>query len=349
MANSSIYYTPQQIITAYEINKIVTPNNKPRGYGIKVGIILAYHNSNLQDDLTKYCLNYSQTVVTLSIINQAGNTTNSDWGLEGSISTQMIASIAPGAEIYVIEAKDNTLNSITNAIKTPENLECSVIHMGFGCPEFSGQTSLENYFTNQSIVYVASSGNTSNVVNYPSSSPNVCSVGGTTLTINQNYTRLNETTCDSSGNGPSIYESLPTYQNNISNITVNKRVTPDVAFVADNKTGFVIFSGGSYYSTSGTSVSTAIFSGFLAISNQLRKSSSKKMLTTVALSTSNQLQKYMYQNIYANNANNSNYTQGFYDIINGNNGIYSATIVYDYCCGLGSGNANSLCNQLINA
>src|SRR5665213_2253515 len=54
------------------------------------------------------------------------------------------------------------------------------ISMSWGSAEFAAETSFESVFTTPNVVYFASSGDNPGA-SYPSASPNVVSVGGTTL------------------------------------------------------------------------------------------------------------------------------------------------------------------------
>ena len=62
------------------------------------------------------------------------------------------------------------------------------VSMSWGGGEFSGETSYDSYFTTPSghggVTFVASSGDSGSPVGYPAISPNVLSVGGTTLNLN---------------------------------------------------------------------------------------------------------------------------------------------------------------------
>ncbi len=55
--------------------------------------------------------------------------------------------------------------------------------MSWGLDEFSGETAFDGYFTQRSVVYFAGAGDGGSLL-YPSASPNVVSVGGTSLVRN---------------------------------------------------------------------------------------------------------------------------------------------------------------------
>ena len=195
-------------------------------------------------------------------------------------------------------------------------------------------------------MYVASSGDVTNIVNYPSSSPNVIAVGGTTLTaVSYNGARNTEipwynSLSEGSGDGYSILAPKPVYQN-VTGITGSYRCTPDVSLVADPATGFIVCFGGLPYTVGGTSLSSPLYASITAIANQYRKisNSSLPMLSSTAYN-SYKLQHYMYQTIYGettqNYTTNTTYTNNFYDITVDNDGSYTAHSGYDIASGLGS-------------
>jgi subtilase family serine protease len=339
--NANVYYTPAQIQTAYELNTIVTPQNKPRGFGIKIAVIGCYHYANLQADLNNYCLNTGLTPITLNIINQASRAKDSGWAFEMCLDVQIINTVAPGATVYVIEAKSSSYANINVAINKAKNLGVNIITMSFGSSEFSSQSSMDNVYLNQNIFYCASSGDDI-YASYPSTSANVCSIGGTSLYLDNLNARTSETTWPSAGVGVSRYTKKPTYQSNLPSI---KRVIPDICAVANPATGFLVYCSiqGGWFSVGGTSLSCPLFAGIIAIANQLRKAQNKPMLSSVAAS-STCVQKYLYKTILPSN---SLYNTNIYDITSGSIGSFRALPSYDIATGLGSFRA-ALCSTLIN-
>ena len=150
------------------------------------------------------------------------------------------------------------------------------------------------------------------------------------------------------GNGFSKYITRPAFQLGIDDITINKRCTPDLSLLADPTTGFVVCYASRYYIYGGTSLATPLCAGMIAIANQIRKSP----LTTNITYTKGEIHNYLYQIIYKNKTiytNVNSYAGNFYDVTIGKNGIYSANLGYDVASGLGSLNANIICNSLANA
>jgi uncharacterized protein YjdB len=163
------------------------------------------------------------------------------------------------------------------------------------------------------------SGNAS-TCNYPSSSPNVISCGGTNLVcpaLTYNST-TKETTWTGSGGGISKIYPKPSYQSSLSG---NFRQIPDISLDADPSTGIAVLLNGNYNVFGGTSFVAPLMAGFLA---------------TISVS------KFINPLLY------SAPRTCFYDIISGNNGTYSAKAGYDACTGLGSINGANLSQWLMN-
>lgn len=357
LPKTSIYYTPSQLIKVYGLDKPSLPTQ--RGFGIKVAVIIAYHYANLQKDFNSYCTYYRLPAQTL-VIKSYTSVTKSGWAEECCLDIQTIHTIAPYAQIMVVEAASAKSPDLLTAIKYAVANGANIISMSWGGNENSSFINLyDTYFASVSnVCFVASSGDVTNIVNYPSTSPNVISVGGTNITRNLDGTRNTETpwynnSNSGTGNGYSKYINKPKYQNNITNITENKRCTPDISLIADPNSGFAINYAGKYYIFGGTSLAAPIMSGILAIGNQIRKNNKKPLLSSVATSPVN-VQTYMYQTIYANNPNKTEYanivpyTANMYDVSVGYNGIFSAGLGYDIASGLGSLNPNIFCNSLNN-
>lgn len=338
-------FTAAQIKYAYGLDLINIPNNKPLGYGIKIGIISIYHYSNLQYDLNKYCNDNNIHPIQLNIINQAGITTKENFSLRTCLSVQMINTVVPGASVYVIEAKSNLSSDISTAVLTAVNLGVNIISIGYSTTEYKKQLSMENIFLqNQfinNIVFVVSSGDNSTVT-YPASSSNVLAVGGSTLMLNDKIPprRLSETAYSQSGFGFSTITQKPEYQNEVN--STKYRCIPDVSLIAG--AGFNVYCSlyNGYYSCSGTSVGCDLMTGIIAICDQLLKNNNKPMLNSIA-NSQKCIQKILYETIYKNT---SLYNSCMYDITAGTDDSYSAGIGYDIVTGLGSIQGNNFCTAI---
>jgi subtilase family serine protease len=135
--------------------------------------------------------------------------------------------------------------------------------MSWGGSEFSFETFYDSYFAQQGVVYFAAAGDSPGV-SWPSTSPNVLSVGGTSISRDPTSGNFQaEVTWQSGGGGPSLYERRPGYQNGILGIVGNQRGTPDVAADANPSTGVWVYASPYWYIVGGTSVSTPVWAGIV--------------------------------------------------------------------------------------
>lgn len=163
-------------------------------------------------------------------------------------------------------------------------------------------------------------GGSANYVDYPSASPNVTAVGGTTLYCPNNVydSFTNETAWSSGGGGISALSAKPSYQSTLNSAG---RSSPDIAAVADPNTGVVFVVNSNYEIIGGTSVAAPIIAGFLAAINY---------------------NSFINPKLYAAAAS------CYHDIVTGSNGGFSAGVGYDNCTGFGSFNGVLLANALNN-
>lgn len=207
--------------------------------------------------------------------------------------------------------------------------------MSWGSGEFLGETgtSYDGHFANHpGVTFVASAGDSGAPPEWPSISPNVVSVGGTTLTIQSNGTYVSETGWSSGGGGISAYEPKPSYQSSVTQSS-NHRTSPDVAYDGDPNTGFYVYdaSNGGWWQVGGTSAGAPQWAALVALADQGRASAGKADLSSTDT----------LKSIYGMPASN------FHDITSGYNG-YSAGPGYDLVTGRGSPIANLVINSLVN-
>ena len=147
---------------------------------------------------------------------------------------------------------------------------------------------------------------------WPSDSPYVVSVGGTTLTASTTAWS-NETVWADAGGSPSNFEPMPTWQKAFL-VPGTTRGLPDVAFDADPNSGSIIYVFGSPVQYGGTSLAAPIFSALWA-----RVIAVKGTNVGFAAPQLYQLPKSV-----------------FHDITAGNNGVELAKVGYDFASGRGS-------------
>jgi Subtilase family len=160
--------------------------------------------------------------------------------------------------------------------------------MSWGFNESSGETAFDPTFRtpagHQGITFVASSGDDGTAAGpeYPSSSPNVLAVGGTTLLVNEVGDYFGEMAWSGSGGGYSPVEPEPSYQRSVQK--TGHRSTPDVAFDADPNTGVEVYqtplgsSTGTWLTVGGTSLGSPSWAAIIAIVDQGRALQGKPSL-----------------------------------------------------------------------
>jgi subtilase family serine protease len=280
--------TPSQITGAYGLNAITfTSSNgstvKGDGTGETIALIEMYGDPNLQSDLETFDARYGLPNPALTVTNLAGSATDQSWGVEQSLDVEWAHAIAPGANLLVVEAApaasqtqqlQNLLTAVNVARTTPGVVAVS---MSWGFAELPNESSYDSYFTTPAgyagITFIAASGD-DGVVEYPSASPDVLSVGATTLNLGGSGTYVSETAWSGSGGGYSMYEPEPGYQESVQQ--TGMRSTPDVAFDGDPNTGVEVyatapgFTQGSWQVVGGTSLGAPAWAGIIAIVDQGR-------------------------------------------------------------------------------
>ncbi|HEX7815186.1 protease pro-enzyme activation domain-containing protein [Dyella sp.] len=193
--------------------------------------------------------------------------------------------------------------------------------------------------------YVANSSGTVKIdlthysVSEPASSPNVISVGGTTLSTSGTTTWAGETVWNeglahvtqssssnerlwATGGGVSLFETAPAWQTAALGSSVTKRSVPDLAFDAASATGAIVVANGqSGQQYGGTSLASPIFVGIWA---------------RIESANNNSL-GFPAQDMYTNFVSDAT---PLHDVTSGNNGYqghgYNAAAGYDNTTGWGS-------------
>jgi hypothetical protein len=245
-------YTPAQIRQAYGFNNISFNNGTVAGdgTGTTIAIVDAYDDPRIANDLHQFDVQFGLPDPVLTKVNQNGGSSlpaaNAGWITEIALDVEWAHAIAPGANILLVEAANSSFDNLLTAVNYARNAPGVVaVSMSWGGDEFSGENSYDSYFTTPSghagVTFVASSGDSGAPASYPAISPNVLSVGGTTLNITSQGDYLSESGWSGSGGGISGYESQPAYQQGIVTQSTVSRTDPDVAYDADPNSGFPVY------------------------------------------------------------------------------------------------------------
>lgn len=273
-------------------------------------------------------------------VNDAGAT------LENTLDVETIGGACPSPNLTIIlYISPNSLNQFpplmnyiftTTKVVNSVSYKPTIVSISWGAPEIYYGSNLINSInstfqamTNAGMNITAATGDngsnngvggSANYVDYPSSSPYITAVGGTTLTSPNNVydSFTTEYAWTSGGGGVSTLNPKPAYQ---SALNVSGRSTPDVAAVADPNTGVVFLVDGSYEIIGGTSVASPVVAAFLAAINY---------------------------NTFVNPRLYAAPSSCFNDVLTGTNGGFSARLGYDNCTGFGSPKGSVLANVLTN-
>jgi subtilase family serine protease len=290
----------------------------------------------------------------LSVVNQIGGTIlpmadpSGSWEQEDALDVEWAHAMAPGASLVLVEASSDSMSDLITAARTAASLPgVSVVSMSWGDAEFANEVNFDGYFTTPTghtpVTFVASSGDSGAPPIYPATSPNVLSVGGTTLTLDSQGNYMSETAWSGSGGGISAYEAQPSYQKTLVKQSTTQRTNPDVAYDADSATGFAVYdsyqtaTGASpWIDIAGTSAGAPQWGAIIAIANQGRVLANEGILDGPS-----QTLPAIYQMPASN----------FHDIVTGSstgNPNYSAAAGYDLVTGRGSPNADKVVAYLVN-
>ncbi len=278
--------TPAQVMQAYGLNsaQLATPSGATvtgDGTGETIALVEAYHDPTLTTDLATFDATYGLPSASVSVIDQAGNQTDDGWAGEESLDVEWAHAIAPGANLVVVEAGSQSVTDMMAAVNTARNVPGVVaVSMSWGFGEGPGETSYDGEFTTPAghtgVTFIAASGDSGSQAGaeWPSASPNVVSVGGTSLNIDATGSYTSESVWYGSGGGYSQIEAEPSYQYSVQ--TTGMRSTPDVAFDADPNTGVQVYSTapstgfGQWQTVGGTSLGAPAWAAIVAIADEGR-------------------------------------------------------------------------------
>ena len=258
------------------------------GSGQTIALVDAFDDPTIAGNLTTFSSEYGLPACTASNgcftkVNQDGGTTypaaTSGWDLEISLDVEWVHAIAPYAHILLVEASSNSDTNLFAAVNYAAQ-HARYVSMSWGGTETPLITSFDSTFTGTPTVgFFAASGDSAAAVIYPSASPYVVSVGGTTLTVTKTADKwVSESAWSTAGGGCSAYETAspaqrayPTYDQSGATCA-GHRATPDVSLDANPSTGVAVYDSRpvtglvGWITVGGTSASTAMVAGRAAAS-----------------------------------------------------------------------------------
>jgi len=342
-------FSPAQIRQAYGFASVSFGGTAADGSGTTIAIVDAFDNPNIANDLKQFDAAFGLPDPVFRKVNQTGGTTmpraDAGWASEIALDVEWAHAIAPGASILLVEANSNSYTDLMTAVDYARNQPGVVaVSLSWGGGEFSGETTYDAYFTTPAghpgVTFFASSGDTGAPTSYPSASPNVVSVGGTSLFLSgSGYS--SESGWSGSGGGISAYESQPSYQKGVVTQSSTRRASPDIAYNSDPNTGFPVYD--SYNNTGaakwsqfgGTSAAAPQWAALAAIADQGRS-----LAGLGSLDGRSQFLPAIYRMAAAD----------FHDVTTGGSAgtpKYSASAGYDLVTGRGTPVANLVIADLV--
>ncbi len=319
-------YWPTNLYTAYNV--------PPNGGTKAIAIVDAYHYATALNDFNVFSKQFGlplesstipldSTNAHFQVVYQGWSKPAVDdpgWNQEAALDIEWAHAMAPNAKIYLVEAHTNSYADLFASVQMAYALTgVSEVSMSWGGGEFNTEAMYDGTFVHKGTVFFASAGDAGGVVEYPSASPNVVGVGGTTLNMT-NGVFASETAWAGSGGGPSAYETRPSYQTAISSIVGTVRGVPDIAADANPYTGVAVYDSTAddgyvgWLVFGGTSVASPVCAGITNNAGSFLTSSSAELTK-------------IYGGLGGSN---------FRDIVSGTAGANTAKVGWDYITGVGS-------------
>ena len=289
---SYFFETPASIACVYGLVQPTpgcNPNvvaTVPTGGSRAIAVVDAYDDPTAQADIETFSSTFGLASADLTVVYAQGSEPAQDptggWEIEEALDTQWAHAMAPGAKIFLVEAADNNWGNLLRAVQMASQLVAQAgggeVSMSWGGGEFSGENTLDGFFTTPKVVYFASAGDMPGP-EYPSVSPNVVSAGGTTNSRDP-YTGnlIAQNTWQDAGGGTSELEPRPAFQNSVARIVGAYRGTPDISFDANPNTGVWVYNanpvyGSGWFVVGGTSVSAPSLAGIVNSAGSFRANS----------------------------------------------------------------------------
>jgi len=313
----------------------------PSGGSRAIAIVDACSYPTALTDLQKFSTQFGLAAPKLTVVNADGlftcsSSITSSWQLEASLDLQWAHAMAPNATLFLVLAKDTTIAELLKAVDIASNRVAAMgggqVSMSWGSSEFPYQVQFDSHFQTSSVVYLASAGDSPGT-SWPSTSPYVIGVGGTTINRNSAGVFQNESVWAETGGGPStiLANTRPAYQNVVQAKVGAQRGNPDVASAADPNSAAWVYNSSAYgqvgwYAVGGTSWATPTIAGIINVSGHFAISSVAELTT-------------IYANIGTSGtaANMRDITIGSCGPTNkSGNHAYPATVGWDFCSGVGS-------------
>lgn len=350
------YNIPQYISVSslFDVYSIPEIKNKDGIRKVNVAIVIAYTYPNLINDFNTY---WESPIVKglinekpqISVHTMSGSVYNEFWAQESCLDLQLLASINPNANIFVVEARSNYVPDMVKAVNyATDILNADIVSMSWGVDDHNILSRYSSSFNRPNVCFCASSGDT-NVASWPSVLKECLSVGGTTVNIFGD--KKQEINWNSAGCGYATFVNKPDFQSELFP-NINKRIIPDVSGIANPLTSVYTFFNNNWHGLGGTSVSAPLWAGILSLVMQERLNNDKDVFGSGDMKLQNYLYKIILPNEekYKNCFNDITYGGTYGSSLSGNNKLtfFTTTMGFDVPTGLGSPNVSNLVNEFLN-
>ncbi|HEY3953061.1 MAG TPA: S53 family peptidase [Streptosporangiaceae bacterium] len=250
------------------------------GSGETVAIVDAFGDSTAESDLAAFRSYYGMPACGTAIgcfrkVDQTGGTDyppdspGTGWALETSLDLDAVSAACPNCSMLLVEANTNAIPDLGAAVDEAVSLGAKFVSNSYGVlGEDASEQSFDPYYDHPGVAVAAATGDYGEITSYPAASPDVISVGGTTLTRDSSVSRgWDEAAWSGGGSGCSLYEPQPTYQQDVSTGCGN-RAESDLSADADPNSGLAVYDTlgeGGWMQVGGTSLASPLITAMYAL------------------------------------------------------------------------------------
>jgi hypothetical protein len=253
------FLTPARLHAAYEL-----PDETAAGSTQTIAVVDAFDDPTAEADLAVYDKQFGLPACTtengcFKKVNQKGEAAplpkvEGGWATEVSIDVQMARAICQSCHILLVEAKTEEFSDLGTGVNAAVKLGATEISNSYGGTEQSSYTALNNAdYNHPGVLVAASSGDCGYLnkacpedtvgANFPADSPDVLSVGGTSLSeVAGTWT---STTWEEGGSGCSSLFSAALWQSAVANFSAtgcgSGRAIADISAIGDPNTGVDVY------------------------------------------------------------------------------------------------------------
>jgi subtilase family protein len=246
------------------------------GTGRTVAIVDAHDDPTAEADLAVYRKTFGLPACTtkngcFTKLNQKGQTAPlpafdpaDDWSVEVALDLDMVSAVCPECHIVLVEANSADSTDLATAELAATASGAVAVSNSWGGDELSDDQKLNANFAHPGVAITASSGDNGFLeASWPASLSTVIAVGGTTLKKSSTAARgWTETAWKGAGSGCSAWIAKPSWQKDTH---CGMRTASDISAVADPATGVAVYVQGDWVVVGGTSASSPLIAGMIAL------------------------------------------------------------------------------------